>query len=100
MKLRRFNSYGIVRFDDFRDSPTKSIRDLQEVFENPDWSKQVEPEVEVAARGFQSRFEVGAFLQFLFEDVDIPNLDNDVGIWAWLSAYYFEQLCSAWYRSR
>lgn len=93
MRLSRLNENGIARFDDFRDSAWMPVEELREVLENEACSEKVDPEVEVESRQFTNRFEVGAYLHSIFEGVHLPTLDSDVGVWAWLAAFYFDQLC-------
>ena len=93
MKLRRFDTGGINRFDQFLSSAAMDTEDLHEFLAAPGLSTVVSPEIEVEARSFINRFAVGEYLYSLFGDSSIFNLDEDRGIWAWLSAFYFDQLC-------
>ena len=92
MKLRRFNETGITHFDQFRDAPLIPLGDLPEILVYSAWSAEVEADIEVEQRQFDTRFELGAFLNSLFADKDIAGLDNDVGIWTWMAAFYFAEL--------
>ena len=56
-------------------------------------SAVVDADIEVALEMFANRFELGRFLYSLFDNAPIIGLDNDRGIWAWLAAFYFENLC-------
>ena len=93
MKLRSFNKVGINRFEQFRASAVRSPEDLHALLEDPGLSTTLSPEIEVEARSFGNRFAAGEYLFFLFRESNISNLDEDRGIWAWLSAFYFDQLC-------
>ena len=95
MKLRRFNEAGVARFDQFRDMSVIPLDELPEILESPVWSDEANADIEVEQRKLNTRFEVGAFLNSLFDDKDISGLDNDSGIWAWMAAFYFEELCPA-----
>ncbi len=93
MKLRSFNKVGINRFEEFRASAERSPEDLHALLDDPGLCTTLSPEIEVEARSFGNRFAAGKFLFFLFRDSNISNLDENRGIWAWLSAFYFDQLC-------
>ena len=93
MKLRSFNADGINRFEQFLSSAVRDTEDLHSFLVSPGLSIAVSPEIEVEARSFVNRFAAGEYLYSLFGDSSIFNLDEDRGIWAWLSAFYFDQLC-------
>lgn len=50
-------------------------------------------EVEVEAQTFGSRFAAGEYLYKTLGNCGLKNLDRDIGLWAWLSLFYFEELC-------
>lgn len=93
MNLRRFNSSGITHFDEFRDSPALNRGSLTAMLEDSSLTRVVTPDIAVAPRQFGTRFEAGKYLHVLFQGTSIPELDADQGIWTWLAAYYFDQLC-------
>ena len=95
MKLRRFNDEGIEQFGLFRAlvQDEDAHADLESILDDPSLSGEVEGHVEVIQRQFSTRFAVGEFLHGMFPTGALPKLDSDRGIWAWLSAFYFDQLC-------
>ena len=93
MRLRRFNDLGIERFDEFRDGPLTNHDELVTILDNATLSEVIDAEIDLDIREFPTRFAVGKYLNGLFEEQSIPSLDRDPGIWAWMSAFYFEQLC-------
>lgn len=93
MKLRRLNDSGITRFDEFRELPSPNRGNLSAILEDPDLTSVVTPDIAVAPRQFGTRFDAGEYLNDLFRDTSIPKLDEDRGIWTWLAAYYYDQLC-------
>ena len=93
MKLRSFNTVGLNRFEEFRASAVRNPDDLHALLQDPGLSTTVSPEIEVEARTFVNRLAAGEYLYLLLGDSNISNLDEDRGIWAWLSAFYFGQLC-------
>ena len=95
VKLRRFNEQGIEQFALFRAGVQNEDThvDLESILDDPSFSSEVEGHVEVVQRQFSTRFAAGEFLHELLSTGALPNLDSDRGVWAWLSAFYFDQLC-------
>ena len=93
MRLRCFNTGGINRFEQFLASAARDPEDLCALLEDVGLSTRVSPEIEVEARSFVNRFAAGEYLYCVLGDSNISNLDEDRGIWAWVSAFYFDQLC-------
>ncbi len=93
MKLRSFNAGGINRFGQFLSSAARDTEDLHAFLGAPSLSTPVTPEIGFEPRSFVNRFAAGEYLYSLLGDSNIFNLDEDRGIWAWLSAFYFDQLC-------
>lgn len=93
MRLRRFTQIGISRFDDFRASSLRTMDRLDEILHDDACSESVGSDIEVEARHLPTRFDVGEYLYALFDDADVLGVSADAGIWTWLSAFYFEQLC-------
>jgi len=93
MKLHRLTEKGLEAFNEFLDSlTTDSPRSFPaHLLTDPEMSVPVEPPVEIETCIFANRFEAG---RYLYQRLNgIPNIDRDQGLWAWLSAFYFEQLC-------
>lgn len=93
MKLRRFTEAGISRFDDFRASPLRTEDQLQKIIEDMTCSVIANADIEVERVSLPTRFAVGEYLYALFDGAEAPGVNIDVGIWTWLAAFYFEQLC-------
>ena len=95
MKLRRFNKEGIEEFALFRTlvQSEAAQADLESILVDPSLSGEVEGSVEVVQQQFSTRFAAGEFLHGIFSNGALPRLDSDRGVWAWLSAFYFNQLC-------
>ena len=93
MKLRSFNATGIVRFEEFRASPKGDPGKLLELIEDQSLSSAINPDIELEHLTFSNRFAAGEYLYLLFQQAEIPSLDAKRGIWAWLAAFYFGQLC-------
>ena len=95
MSVRRLTEDGIMEFEFFLDSlttpyPTDEPKSL---LSSADTSEMIPPKIEVAKRDFSNRLELAQYIFECFEGRELRDLDQDVGIWSWLSLYYFEQLC-------
>jgi hypothetical protein len=56
-------------------------------------SAAVPGRIAIEDRVFASRFDLAAYLNDRLADQSIPNLDRHVGLWTWLTLFYFDQLC-------
>jgi hypothetical protein len=95
MNLRRLNQQGIARFTDFLDSLTGDAPMLypSALLTDPEATEEIQPAVEVELRTFGSRYAAAEYLYNLFKDSSLTGIEHDRGLWAWLSLYYFEELC-------
>lgn len=91
--VRRFNNKGINAFriylDDFR---FEESVDLPKNFVyNKRLTEIVHPEIELEKTGFGDKYEMAEYLyETLVEDSKIKNVWSDVGLWSWLSAFFFD----------
>lgn len=97
MRLRRLNEAGMRHLQEFLDSLT-----TDEPQEYPEWvltddstSEPVGAEVDVERVIFNCRYDAAEYLHRKLADSEIPDLEREKGIWAWLSLFYFDQLCPA-----
>lgn len=93
--LRRLNKKGIEHFTDFLDSLTGDapMPYPSALLTDPKATEEIQPAVEVEERVFGSRYAAAEYLHGLFEDSGLSDVERDVGLWAWLSLFYFEELC-------
>ena len=49
--------------------------------------------LEIEAKQFQSRMDAAAYLHTLFSKPEAAGFEREPGIWAWLTLFYFDQLC-------
>ena len=56
-------------------------------------SEGIGADIVVRQRTFRTRFDVGKYLDELFGEAEGLNLNKNKGLWSWLAAFYFEQLC-------
>lgn len=95
MRLRRLNQAGLDRFAEFLDSLTGDAPMQWPValLTDDGRTEPVEPETQVKMQRFASRMELAAYLDSVFQSAGLSNNDRDQGLWAWLSLFFFEQLC-------
>jgi len=95
MKLRRFNSDGVAAFVAYRNRLANEPRlpPPLELLEDPGMAEVISGAVEVPRRSFRNRLEAGKFLNELLDASRIQIPERDRGLWAWLTLYYFDEVC-------
>lgn len=95
MMLRRLNDAGVERFQSFLDTllTEGGAPSPKELLHDPVFSESVRSAVVLEQREFQNRFEAAQYLLGKLQAASLPQVDRDPGLWAWLSLFYFEQLC-------
>jgi len=95
MKLRRFNSDGVIAFAIFRARLTlePNLPPPIQTLEDPALTEEIPGGVEVLKRSFATRLEAGRFLNELLEHSGIALLERDRGLWTWLTLFYFDEVC-------
>ena len=91
MKLRKLNESGTEEFERFRNTQPRDESALSSIVSDARFSEEIGVEIAVRQQAFETRFEVGKYLDGLFSGAE--DLDKDKGLWTWLAAFYFEQLC-------
>lgn len=95
MNLRRMNDQGVDRFSKFLDSLTSAtpLPYPKTLLDDPEATVEVTPSIEVEQRTFDTRLAAAKYLFHLFKKSGQTDIERDRGLWAWLSLFYFEQLC-------
>lgn len=97
MKLRKLNSDGIRAFSDYLDllatEPTRAIP--INLLSDPRTSESVPRVVEVENKTFGSRFSAAEYLYDRIARAGVDDVNRDVGLWAWLTLFYFGEVCPA-----
>ncbi len=95
MNIRRLNQQGISRFTDFLDSITGLVPlpYPSDLLTDGTATEEISPHIKIEKRTFHSRLEAAEYLFNLFKDSDLGAIQSDRGLWAWVSLFYFEQLC-------
>ena len=95
-RLRKFNQKGIDEFKNFLDHAkqnTIASEDAANLLENPDLTEVILPEVLIERRDFATRYDLAQYLYQALRTVEIENIEYDVGLWSWLTLFYFDQVC-------
>lgn len=95
MKLRRLTNTGVEDFTAWlgRLKETPVLDPPLRLLTDDATSEPFLPEVEVEQQAFANRFDAA---KYLAEKLAVPgtvNIERDVGLWAWLTLFYFDQLC-------
>ena len=95
MKLNRLSTKGIEQFSIFLDSlNSPEPQGVQTwLLDNADTSSGLEVDIDVQPTDFASRFELAKYIDSKLTDSGLKNIERDIGLWAWLALFYFEQLC-------
>lgn len=93
--LRSLNRLGLERFRAYLDKlragealpvPVRLLEDSASTSELP-------LEIEIELRTFANRLELGRYLTALLAPLGPDLTDRDAGLWAWISLFYFDQVC-------
>ncbi len=96
-KIRLLKEIGIQKFREYlaeirngstREPPVELLTDAL-------CSSMVTGGLEVENCSFNSKLEIAKYLFEKFQALPQLHLERNVGLWSWLSLYYFEQLCPA-----
>jgi hypothetical protein len=97
MKIRRFTAEGLSQFGAYLGN-LRADHQLEPPFyllADPNASESIDVDGEVENKPFAARFEAAAYLSEKLATTGIQDLDRDAGLWAWLTLFYFDQLCPA-----
>jgi len=95
MIVRRLSEAGIARFSQFLDSLSSehTLPYPEDLLESEEDAVLPGVKIDIENKPFENRFAAAKYLHEKFEDPRLQGIENDSGIWAWLSMFYFEQLC-------
>jgi len=97
MNLSRLTEAGLSRFRVFLDSQETDAPEKWSLLplDNSVTSQPLLPKINIELRTFTSRFEAARYLNELLGGSGHPGIEVDVELWAWLSWFFFDQLCPA-----
>jgi hypothetical protein len=95
VQIRKLTSEGVAAFGrylahlraDALDAPPRHL------LTDPRASRPVHGAGTVAPRAFQSRLDAARYFDSALEGIDADELASGVGLWSWLSLFYFDQVC-------
>ncbi len=95
-ELRTLTTSGINAFREYLDSLSTVIVAPPvpyELLTAPEMSEGFDHSVEIEQRKFGSRLASAQYLDTVFTASGVERIDQSPGVWAWLSLFYFEELC-------
>jgi hypothetical protein len=95
--IRRLNERGLKFFQDYigRIAGGDKIDPPVPILSNDDWSEPVDFTRQIEEKTFETRYEMGEYLEQLFRDINPQDIISDTGLWSWLALFWFDQLCPA-----
>jgi len=95
MKLRRFTAAGIEAFSGYlsRLRAGEAQPPPEELLEDEACTVPVQGSRMVEPRPFASRLDFAKYAHRILAGSEPNQVLNDVGLWSWLSLYYFDQVC-------
>ena len=98
LQLRRITPEGMPEchrlLDDAKKTGEISSATLSDFLESAQFTRAVPQKIKVSPATFRNRLEVGKLLDGLLENVPGEIL-QEIGVWAWLTLYYFDVVCPA-----
>ncbi len=96
MILRRLNEKGLGEFSLFLDSlvgddPSETPKTL---LEDHGMSDPLEILIDIEPQDFDTRYKAAEYLFNALSTLDNSEVERDKGLWAWLSLFFFEKLCT------
>jgi hypothetical protein len=95
MILKRFTSVGIERFNDYLDllqtEPTRLVP--VQLLEDSSCSEVFGKSAEIQNKTFENRYSAAEYLDKVFSKAGVADAERDVGLWAWLALFFFNELC-------
>lgn len=95
--VRALNEKGIQEFSKFltelREGLTRQTP--KELLTDPSYSSKIADKTEVEDRLFNNKLEMAKYLYEVLQIFPQSQIDQNVGLWSWLSLYYFNQVCPA-----
>jgi hypothetical protein len=94
-RVRTLNNQGIQKFKEYLSNLRQGSKGAPpaELLKSNSFSAEFKGETEVENRPFRSKLEMAKYLYERLRGLHHPQVDQDVGLWSWLSVYYFDLLC-------
>jgi hypothetical protein len=95
MKLRRLTPEGIAKFTEYLDllenEPTRMVP--TSLLEDSAYSEIFGKPTEIEKKSFGNRYAAAEYLDEVLIETGVANVGHDVGVGAWLSLFFFDELC-------
>ncbi|MBX3374708.1 MAG: hypothetical protein KF817_12825 [Phycisphaeraceae bacterium] len=98
MRLREFSPNGIASFRhllaDLRENPALDISERRmSLLTDPRQTSAVTPEIEALEQPFRTKREAAQYLHGLLAPIADRHLENNAGLWTWLTGFFFDSVC-------
>ena len=96
--LRRFNEEGQKEYrkavNKIRNNQVSISAALTPIIDNDSLTEIVDPKVPVAAKDFDTRCDLAIYINEIVAqtDLSVAVLREDLGLWNWLAAFYFDKI--------
>jgi len=94
-RVRKLTDDGVTRFTQYLKSISSGERldPPMHLLNDGDSSEALAGTAEVEIQAFKSKMAAASYLQDRLAGLDRSEVDNNVGLWTWLSLFYFDQVC-------
>lgn len=95
MEVRRLTNRGIEEFRNYLsglkngDTANPPIRILTQ----PGSSEPVPGNAQIEEKTFGTRLEAARYFNEALSGIESDNIETDIGLWSWISLFYFDQVC-------
>ena len=95
MVLRRFNERGIRQFEAFIEALRKdpAFTPPSSLLKDEGCTEALEGGVDLKEKTFASRMEAAKYLDEALSPLSGVDTLHDVGLWSWLTLFFFDQVC-------
>jgi len=95
MKVRRLTQKGIEEFRMYLAAIRSGAvaEPPRHLLTAPDASAPVQGSPEIEETTFGTRLDAARYLDRAFSGLKLDSIETDVGLWSWLSLFYFDQVC-------
>jgi len=95
MNLRRLSDEGLDQFRAYLNQLKldSTLPPPYHLLDGNGVSQTASTKADIEARSFASRLEAGQYLASILNEAAMDEVTRDTGLWAWLSLYYFDQVC-------
>lgn len=94
-ELRKLNGKGVLHFRQYlarlHDNP--GLSPPIEILSDNKYSDGLTGNINIENKTFPNRMEIARHLNDIFSVEDHDNISTDIGLWGWLSLFYFDQVC-------